>query len=116
MIEQASPAGPDRPESDREEARPRFNGPFWLAAILSVAGLAFLSFGSVTIVPWIADERESMTVRSIWLALSRNLPDLGPDLLVRAGFWVIVALVVALAIALMFLASTIDDDARTSGI
>ena len=89
----------------------RRDGPFWLAAVLSAGGILFFLLGSVKIVPWIEDERERQTVRSIWLALSRHLPDLGPDLVVKIGFWLIIAVVAVLSVALLFLASSIHDDA-----
>lgn len=102
-------------KSVSEPNRLRTDGPFWLALLLSAGGLVYVLFGSVTIVPWIPDERTRQTVRSVWLALSRNLPDLGPDTLVRFGFWVIVALIGALSVGLMVMASAVRDDADSSG-
>ena len=116
MIEQEPPAQPVDPMSVREPSRRmRIDGPGWLAALLSIAGIVFLFFGSVTIVPWIADERERMTVRSIWMALSRNLPDLGPDSLVRAGFWILVVCTATLAVGLMMLVSQVRDEPGAGG-
>lgn len=115
MTDQEFAASDPVSATDRVDRRGRFDGPFLLAALLSVAGIAFIFFGTVTIVPWISDEREPMSVRSIWLALSRNLPDLGPDSLVRAGFWVLLAAIASLAIALLLFVSRIDDDAIAGG-
>jgi hypothetical protein len=70
----------------------RRDGPFWLAIAVGIGGAIFLLFGSVTIVPWISDERESRTVRSVWLALSRNLPDIGQPTIEKIGFWFLIAL------------------------
>jgi hypothetical protein len=85
-------------------------GPFWLAIAISAAGVVYLLLGSLTIVPWISDERERATVRSVWIALSRNLPDIGLPTLERAGFWLLVALVAVLCVALMIAASAAGED------
>jgi hypothetical protein len=93
-----------------EQLRVRRDGPFWLAIAAAVGGAVFILLGSVTIVPWISDERQRETVRSVWLALSRNLPDIGQPTLEKIGFWVLVALVAALSVALMIAASAVRDD------
>ena len=85
-------------------------GPFWLAIAISTAGVGYLLLGSLTILPWISDERERATVRSVWLALSRNLPDIGLPTLEKAGFWLLVGLVAALCVALMIAASATGED------
>lgn len=110
MADQEHSAGRNEIEPASAYDRMRRDGPFWLAALLSSAGLLFLAIGSITIVPWISDERERQTIRSIWLALSRNLPDIGPDALVKAGFWLLLILIAALSIGLMLLASTVRDE------
>jgi drug/metabolite transporter (DMT)-like permease len=93
-----------------DEGRRPWDGPFLFAAALGIGGLLFFAFGSVTIVPWIEAERTPETVRSIWVALSRNLPELGPDALVRAGFWMLIAVIAVLGVAVMLMASTVRDD------
>lgn len=101
------------PVADR---RTRRDGPFWLAIALAVGGAAFLLLGRVTIVPWIADERRRESIRGVWLALSRNLPDIGPPTLTKFGFWVLVSLVAALCVWLLIAASAVrEDDERDSG-
>jgi hypothetical protein len=97
--------------STNDHDRLRKDGPFWLALLLAAGGLGYLLLGSVTILPWIPDERASQTIRSVWVALSRNLPDLGPETFVRAGFWVVIVLIGLLSTALMVLASTVRDEA-----
>jgi len=96
--------------SESAKRRVRTDGPFWLAVLLSAGGLIFLLIGSVTVMPWISSERESRTIRSIWLAFSRNLPDLGPDLLVKAGFWLLLGAIGILMVGLMVFASTVRDE------
>jgi hypothetical protein len=92
------------------------DGPFWLAIAIAVGGAAYLLLGSLTIVPWISDERESATVRSVWLALSRNLPDIGQPTLEKVGFWLLIAMAAALCVALMIAASAVrEDDEQDSG-
>ena len=87
-----------------------------MARLLAAGGGVYLLAGSVTIVPWISDERERETIRSIWAALSRNLPDIGVPTLEKIGFWFLLALVAVLSVALMVLASAVrDDDGRDSG-
>ncbi|MCC6704117.1 MAG: hypothetical protein IT334_04515 [Thermomicrobiales bacterium] len=96
--------------SEPAQRRIRMDGPFWLAVLLSAGGLIFLLVGSVTVMPWISRERESRTIRSIWLAFSRNLPDLGPDLLVKLGFWFLLGAIGILMAGLMVFASTVRDE------
>ena len=96
--------------SDSVARRNWSGGPFWLAVLLSAGGLIFLLVGSVTVTPWIEDERESRTIRSVWLAFSRNLPDLGPDLLVKVGFWLLLGTIGIAMIGLMVYASTVRDE------
>lgn len=96
--------------AESAQRRVRTDGPFWLALLLSAGGLIFLLVGSVTVMPWISRERESRTVRSIWLAFSRNLPDLGPDMLVKVGFWLLLGAIGVLMIGLMVFASTVRDE------
>jgi len=94
----------------------RRDGPFWLAIALAAGGLVYLLVGRLTIVPWIADERQTESVRHVWLALSRHLPDIGAPSLARFGFWLLVALVAALCVALMVAASAAGrDDEPDSG-
>ena len=96
--------------TDAAPDRMRKEGPFWLATLLSAGGLVFLLVGSVTMFLGPDEAPRRQSVRSIWLAFSRNLPDLGPDALVRAGFWVLLLLIAVLAMGLMLLASTVRDD------
>lgn len=92
------------------------NRPFWLAVALSLGGAIFILLGRVTVVPWISDERRRASIRSVWLALSRNLPDIGQPTLAKIGFWILVVLVAALCVWLMVAASAVrDDDERDSG-
>jgi len=97
-----------QPES-RDQRWIKTVGPFWLAVALATAGVVYVLAGSLTIVPWIDDERERATVRSVWLALSRNLPDIGLPTLEKAGFWLLLALVAVLCIALMIAASAVGE-------
>jgi hypothetical protein len=100
----------------RADPKAKRDGPFWLAVAIAVGGMAYLLLGSLTIVPWISDERESATIRSVWLALSRNLPDIGQPTLEKAGFWILIALTALLCVALMIAASAArEDDGQDSG-
>lgn len=110
MTDAEQAAGQNFTVTASDHGRLRKDGPFWLALLLAAGGLGFVIFGSVTVLPWISDERERQTVRSVWLALSRNLPDFGPDALVRAGFWVIIVLIGLLSVGLMVLASSVRDE------
>jgi len=107
----------DQPAHPPETSASRFqaDGPFWFAIALSLAGIAFFLFGSVTIIPWIEDERTIETARSVWLALSRHLPVLGPDAIVKAGFWVLVGLIAILSVLLLVLAATVRDSNEPTG-
>ena len=81
------------------------DGPFWLAIAIAAGGAIYLLLGSLTIVPWISDERESERIRDTWLALSRNLPDIGQPTLEKIGFWILLALAAGLCVALLIAAS-----------
>ncbi|MGH2551602.1 MAG: hypothetical protein ACRDHN_19625 [Thermomicrobiales bacterium] len=84
-------------------------GPLIFAAILSIIGVVYVLVGSVTVVPFISDERRREPIRKMWAALSRDLPDIGHPGPEKVGFWIVVALTAILSIALMLLAATVTD-------
>jgi hypothetical protein len=114
MTEAEIPGQQEFTSAVRDHGRVRRDGPFWFALVLVAVGSGVVLLASVTILPWIDDERTSQSIRSIWLALSRNLPDVGPDAVVRIGFWVIVVVIGLLSVGLMVLASAVRDDADPS--
>lgn len=84
-------------------------GPLIFAAIIAIAGSIYTLAGSVTVVPFLSDERRREPIRKMWAALSRDLPDIGHPGLEKAGFWVVVAITAILTIALLFVAATVTD-------
>jgi hypothetical protein len=97
------------PESIETAARGGQRGPLIFAALLSIAGVLYVLAGSVTVVPFISDERRREPIRKMWAALSRDLPDIGHPGLEKAGFWIVVALTAILSVAVMLLAATVTD-------
>jgi hypothetical protein len=110
---------PEQSDVVPERAAPpvvKRDGPFWLAVALAAGGALYILLGSLTILPWISDERGRETVRSVWFAMSRHLPDIGQPTLAKLGFWLLVSLVAMLCVWLLIAASRVrDDDERDSG-
>jgi hypothetical protein len=96
-------------ESEKPAGRGNQRGPLIFASILSSIGVVYVLVGSVTVVPFISDERRREPIRKMWAALSRDLPDVGHPGLEKAGFWIVVAATAILSIALMLLAATVTD-------
>lgn len=88
-------------------------GPLIFAAILAIAGTVYTLVGSVTVVPFLSDERRREPIRKMWAALSRDLPDIGHPDLEKVGFWVVVAATAILSIGLMLVAATVTDSSET---
>ncbi|CAN5446798.1 hypothetical protein BH09CHL1_BH09CHL1_05840 [soil metagenome] len=96
-------------ESVKPAGRAYQRGPLIFAAILSAIGVIYVLVGSVTVVPFISDERRREPIRKMWAALSRDLPDVGHPGPEKVGFWIVVALTAILSIALMLVAATVTD-------
>lgn len=87
-------------------------GPLIFAAVLALAGVIYTLAGSVTVVPFLSDERRREPIRKMWAALSRDLPDIGHPGLEKAGFWIVVALTAILSVAVMLVAATVTDSSE----
>lgn len=96
-------------ESERSADSGKQRGPLIFAAILSALGVVYVLVGSLTVVPFLSDERRREPIRKMWAALSRDLPDIGHPGLEKAGFWIVVAATAILSIALMVVAATVTD-------
>jgi hypothetical protein len=105
-LEQQTTEAPSSPLISRQR------GPIIFAAVLAIAGVLYTLLGSVTVVPFLSDERRREPIRSMWMALSRELPDIGHAGLAKFGFWLVVILTAALCVALMLVAATVTDAAE----
>jgi hypothetical protein len=90
-------------------AHPSQRGPLIFAAILAAIGTLYTLVGSVTVVPFLSDERRREPIRKMWAALSRELPDIGHAGLAKFGFWLVVVITAVLCVALMLVAATVTD-------
>lgn len=67
---------------------------------LVVGGALWLAAGSVTVVPFLEDERRHEAIRAVWLEASRQLPDSGFPTVTAALFWLVIAALLLAGIAL----------------
>jgi hypothetical protein len=104
-----SPVESQTSSGPTESAPSPHRGPLIFAAAIAAAGTLYTLLGSVTVVPFLSDERRREPIRKMWAALSRELPDIGHADLAKFGFWVVVALTAVLSIALMLVAATVTD-------
>jgi len=84
-------------------------GPLIFAAIVALVGTIYTLAGSVTVVPFLSDERRREPIRKMWAALSRQLPDIGHPGLEKVGFWVILIVTAVLSIVLLGAAALVTD-------
>jgi len=102
-----------QPITDSQAVRSSQRGPLIFAAVIAIAGIVYTLAGSVTVVPFLSDERRREPIRKMWAALSRDLPDIGHPGLEKAGFWVVVVATAILCVALMLVAATVTDSPET---
>lgn len=88
-------------------------GPLVFAAIIAIAGTVYTLAGSVTVVPFLSDERRREPIRKMWAALSRQLPDIGHPGLEKIGFWVILVATAVLSVVLLGAAAMVTDQPET---
>ena len=91
------------------------SGPILLTLALAALGAIWLVAGSVTVVPFLADERRREPIRDVWIEASRRLPETGFPTVTVVVFWLVVVVIglagVALAIVVGRLEGAEDGDA-----